>query len=342
MLTAVQKAGVEAAILEYLAAEGGRFARTLAAFQEEVQLPSPPQPEDAQPTVFETLVDYGLQCGYHFQAAIDGDNHDLVRRLSRVFVAFKFDDDEVQEATDYRLPLSLACDTNKMDMVEIMLDSGMDPNELFSEGENGKSPLHRAQTVDIAKLLVEHGAVKERKLGGSNYGEDHDNRRPIGVAVEHNYVGVVEYLLDQGCDRDRVDSDNGWTYLHTAAHCGHLEVAELLMRYGIALDVRDNEGKTPTDLARDQQEEHPNARDEHAFRPWNAPDHRPRCLAVIRAIEAEFFRRRDHGFKRDRSTIPGTEEYEAAKRPRVEEEAKQEEEDDDDDDDDDDEDDDAA
>ena len=52
-------------------------------------------------------------------------------------------------------------------------------------------------------------------------------------------------------------------------------------------------------------------------------------------------------FKRDRSTIEGTEEHEAAKRPRVEEEAKQEEavdesDDDDDDDEEDDEDEDVA
>jgi len=62
---------------------------------------------------------------------------------------------------------------------------------------------------------------------------------------------------------------------------------------------------------------------------------------IADAIRAEEIRRRDHGFKRDRSTIEGTEEHEAAKRPRVEEAVKPAEEesegDDDDDDDDDDE-----
>jgi len=38
---------------------------------------------------------------------------------------------------------------------------------------------------------------------------------------------------------------------------------------------------------------------------------------VADAIRAEEIRRRDHGFKRDPSTIPGTEEYEASRRPRV-------------------------
>ena len=60
--------------------------------------------------------------------------------------------------------------------------------------------------------------------------------------------------------------------------------------------------------------------------------------AFADAIRVEEIRRRDHGFKRDRSTIPGTEEYEAAKRPRVEaqEGADLVDESDDDDDDDDD------
>jgi hypothetical protein len=63
--------------------------------------------------------------------------------------------------------------------------------------------------------------------------------------------------------------------------------------------------------------------------------------AFADALRAEEIRRRDHGFKRDRSTIEGTEEHEAAKRPRVEEavvaKAVDESDDDDDDDDDDDE-----
>ena len=36
-LTHAQKAGLEAAILAYLAAEGERFARTVAAFKEEAK-----------------------------------------------------------------------------------------------------------------------------------------------------------------------------------------------------------------------------------------------------------------------------------------------------------------
>jgi len=137
------------------------------------------------------------------------------------------------------------------------------------------------------------------------------------AACFEGFADVAEYLLDQGCDRDFADNA-GWTALHCAAEGGYLDVAQVLFRYGAKLDARSNAGETPADVAI--------RRGHHAF---------------ADAVRAEEIRRRDHGFKRDRSTIEGTEEHEAAKRPRVEEEAKQEEvdESDDDDDDDDDEDD---
>ena len=90
----------------------------------------------------------------------------------------------------------------------------------------------------------------------------------------------------------------GWTGLHYAARRGHLHVAQLLFRYGATLDIKDNRGQTPAEVA-------------------IANGHHQ----IADAIRAEEIRRRDHGFKRDRSTIEGTEEHEAAKRPRAEREA---------------------
>ena len=45
--------------------------------------------------------------------------------------------------------------------------------------------------------------------------------------------------------------------------------------------------------------------------------------AFADAVRDEEHRRRNHGFKRDRSTIEGTEEFAAAKRPRAEREAEE-------------------
>jgi len=131
---------------------------------------------------------------------------------------------------------------------------------------------------------------------------------------------LAEYLLEQGYDVDHANS-NGYTTLHWAASRNHLEVVQLLLRFGAKLDLRNVDRRTPADLA--------TIRGHHD---------------VANAIRAEEIRRRDHGFKRDRSTIEGTEEHAASKRPRAEREAEEaaaaaaaDESDDDDDDDDDDE-----
>ena len=308
-LTAEQKAGVEAIILEYLMAEGGRFAHTVAAFQEELQLPSSPPPDyasDAEPTVFETLAKYGQQCGYHLFHAIREVDTALVKQLSRFFGAFQFNAHDIIGDFDHTSPLSFAIEEDKMEMVEIMLENGIHPDESRPSDGRYLTALQVAcdyGRADIVRLLVEKGANVEIK--------DDENKTPVIHAIESNSLDVVQYLLDFGCDRDRVD-DNGWTYLHFAAYHGHLEIAQLLMRYGAKLDALTNSGELPADLADEED--------------------------IVDAIEAEEIRRRDHGFKRDRSTIPGTEEYEAAKRPRVEQqqEAAVDESDDDDDDDDDD------
>ena len=130
------------------------------------------------------------------------------------------------------------------------------------------------------------------------------------------HADVAEHLLDQGCDRDRTD-DDGYTALHYAAWSGGLNVAQVLFRYGAKLDDRNKHGETPVDIA-------------------TGSGHH----ALADAIRAEEIRRLNHGFKRDRSTIEGTEEHEASKRPRIEVVAVAENDDEDDDDEDDDDDDD--
>jgi len=160
--------------------------------------------------------------------------------------------------------------------------------------------------LDIVKYFVELGHGKDTV--------DHEGVTPLMSACGQGYADIAEYLLDQGCDRDHA-SNNGYTALHLAAHNNHLHIAQVLFSYGAKLDTRTNDGETPADIA--------TRLGHHAF---------------ADAVRAEEIRRRDHGFKRDRSTIEGTEEHEAAKRPRVEaveEEAVDESDDDDDNDDDD-------
>ena len=209
---------------------------------------------------------------------------------------------------DGRTPLSIASAEGHIAVVQYLAEQGADKDKASNDG---RTPLYTAAQkghAAVVRCLITCGADKEEA--------DVDGMTPLITACRFEHVDIAEYLLDQGCDRDHADND-GWTAIHWAAANNHLDVAQVLFRYGAKLDARTNAGHTPADVA--TQYGH------HAF---------------ADAVRAEEIRRRDHGFKRDRSTIEGTEEHEAAKRPRVEVqemEAADESDDDDDDDDDDDE-----
>jgi ankyrin repeat protein len=114
-------------------------------------------------------------------------------------------------------------------------------------------------------------------------------------------VEVVEYLLEQGANRDK-QNDNGSTPLHLAAREGYLEVAKALMRYGANLNVRDNNGRLPIDIAKKEE--------------------------IKQAILDEPRRRNDHTYKRIRE-----EDVQPAKKQKVEEGAGDEDEEEEDEDD---------
>ena len=175
----------------------------------------------------------------------------------------------------------------------------------------------RRQNLSMVRLLVELGA----KPGAVGRG----GKTPLILATRLWQLEIMEYLL-QECvvDVNYVDP-RGFTALHHACETANSDdprVVELLLRYGYGanINVRCQSGKLPIECL--------------PYGPNTPIRHRMDTIANI--IRAEEIRLRDHGFKRDRNTIPGTEEYEAAKRPRVEHEAAAPDESDDDDDDDDD------
>ena len=330
-LTHAQQIGLEAAVLAYLAAaEGGRFARAAAAFKEELQrggsgdgkdnlVVSGAVLEKAWMCVHRSLDDDATKAKKVFDAIEAGDLAEV-----ELYVCVGVDVEALRYGEDAWPPLLQAASCNRLELVQLFVNMGHDKD---AQNQRGSSPLIMAVQqghFPVVQYLVEQCADKDKaningylvEQGADKDKANNDGTTPLMLACLFGHVDVAEYLLDQGCDRDRADN-NGWTALHAAAQGGHLVVAQVLFRWGVKLDARNNAGETPADVA--TRHGHPHIAD---------------------AIRAEEIRRRDHGFKRDRSTIEGTEEHEAAKRPRVEEAVVAEEEsegDDDDDDDDDDE-----
>ena len=75
-----------------------------------------------------------------------------------------------------------------------------------------------------------------------------DNNGKTPLMLASTVDGVVEFLLEEGVDINKVDRD-GWTALHHKAYSGHDEDVSILMVYGASLTTTTNDGRLPIDVA---------------------------------------------------------------------------------------------
>jgi hypothetical protein len=108
-----------------------------------------------------------------------------------------------------------------------------------------ETPLHFAAEnghVEIARLLLQNGAEVNAK---SRW-----DMTPLQDAASHGHVDILHLLVENGANLEVQDND-GWRVLHYAARYGHLPfIQELISRYHVDINARDNDGTTALMLAR--------------------------------------------------------------------------------------------
>jgi ankyrin repeat protein len=134
--------------------------------------------------------------------------------------------------------------TNKKhDLAVFLIQSGADVNALNDLGE---SPMHLALqygNLDYVNLLVDNDALL--------YLES-EVRSSLHYAVMGRNLDLIDWAIQQGMDVNLQDP-NGNTPLHLAVFIdrGKLKMVDYLVtQKGAHLNIKNNKGQTPVDLAK--------------------------------------------------------------------------------------------
>ncbi len=125
------------------------------------------------------------------------------------------------------------------ELAAALIRLGANPDATEAEGH---TPLYRAVTGDVARVLLNAGANAD-VVSGPTRGT------PLHQAVRHGHALVAQALLDHGATVDARDA-KGETPLRRAVNCRQLEIVQLLVRRGADSHAADRRGVTPLEVAR--------------------------------------------------------------------------------------------
>ncbi len=125
------------------------------------------------------------------------------------------------------------------ELAAVLIRSGADPDAREAEGH---TPLYRASTADVARVLLAAGATVDIASGPTCGTALHQ-------AARRGNVSVAQAMLDHGATIDARDV-KGQTPLRRAVNCRQLEIVRLLVQHGADPHAADRRGVTPLDVAR--------------------------------------------------------------------------------------------
>ncbi len=138
-----------------------------------------------------------------------------------------------------RTAFQVAVESNAIQVAELLLEHGADPNRWVSLNESALAYAVDQVNVDMVKLLLARGVSIANEEGREG---------PLLRAARTGSKEIVAALLDAGCNIDEHNT-NGDTPLHLAAEKGHAEVVTLLLDRGADTAAWNRDGRTALDVA---------------------------------------------------------------------------------------------
>jgi ankyrin repeat protein len=139
--------------------------------------------------------------------------------------------------SDGETPLHVASRMGFVEVARILLKHGAD---IEARDRNDWSPLERATTkghVEVTRVLLEHGANVSA--------QDKGRRTPLYLASVHGKPAVAQVLLRHGADM-KARIKNNETALH---HAGVKEAAQILLEHGADANALEIRNRTPLHFA---------------------------------------------------------------------------------------------
>lgn len=170
----------------------------------------------------------------------------------------KFSHESLLRAAHFRIAIATGDRTRSQSLFE-------DPQLNISLPDHeGRTALHHAANngdSDMVTMLLERGASVHAKIADTAYkyrfeyyngGIPHEYREcqwitPLHIAAGRGHVEIAAVLLDYGVDLHIVDM-KGWTALKIAVNEGHVSFVKLLLDHGVDVSGKGKPDKNPSSL----------------------------------------------------------------------------------------------
>ncbi|KAK3608445.1 hypothetical protein CHS0354_035447 [Potamilus streckersoni] len=163
----------------------------------------------------------------HYAAA--GDNVPVIEIMIQAGL------DITARTNDGKHVLHIAADKNNLTVVKYLIEKHS--QVLQQTDNNGWTAIHYA-SASASVLVIE----TMKQAGLDIIARTNDGSHVLHIAANNDNLTVVKYLIGNQSQLLQQTDNNGWTTIHSAAAGGSVPVIETLMKAGLDITARTNDG----------------------------------------------------------------------------------------------------